>query len=143
MSAEHPTIRVVDRADAADVTRLTDALYAFNAAATGIDDGRELFAELRDGEGELCAGVHGWTWGGTCWIELLWVREDQRGRGVGSALMRAVDAEARSRGCTQMALMTHSFQAPDFYRRYGFEQVGEVRDYPRGHSDLLLRRQLQ
>jgi GNAT superfamily N-acetyltransferase len=143
MSAEHPTIRVVDRADPAAVRHLTDALYTFNAAATGIDDGRELYAELRDGGGQLSAGVHGWTWGGTCWIDLLWVRDDQRGRGVGSALMRAVDAEARSRGCTQLALMTHSFQAPDFYRRQGFEMVGELRNYPRGHSDLLLRRQLQ
>ena len=142
MSDAHPTIRVVDRADPAAVRHLTDALYAFNAAATGIDDGRELFADLRDRDGEMCAGVHGWSWGETCWIELLWVREDERGRGVGSALMRAVDAEARSRGCTQIALMTHSFQAPDFYRRHGFEQVGELKDYPRGHSELLLRRPL-
>jgi GNAT superfamily N-acetyltransferase len=142
MSDTYPNIRVVDRADPTTVTQLTDALYSFNAAATGIDDGRELFAELRDRDGELCAGVHGWTWGGTCWIELLWVREDQRHRGVGSALMRAVDAEARSRGCTQIALMTHSFQAPDFYRRHGFERVGELNDYPRGHSDLLLRCEL-
>jgi GNAT superfamily N-acetyltransferase len=142
MSDTHPTIRVLDEADPVSVKHLTDALYSFNAAATGIDDGRELYAELRDRAGELCAGVHGWTWGGTCWIELLWVWEDERGRGLGSALMRAVEAEARSRGCTQIGLMTHSFQAPDFYRRHGFEQIGELRDYPRGHSDLLLRRRL-
>lgn len=118
--------------------RLGDALSSFNAAATGIDDGRELFAELCDHDGQLYAGVHGWSWAGTCWIASLWVRDDRRGRGVGTALMRAVEAEARSRGCTQIALMTRSFQAPDFYRRHGFEQVGELEDYPRGQSDLLL-----
>ena len=142
MSDAHPTIRIVDQVDPAVVRQLTDALYGFNVAATGIDDGRELFAELRDEAGELYAGVQGWSWAGTCWIELLWVREAHRGRGVGTALMRAVEAEARSRGCTQIALMTHTFQAPDFYRREGFRQVGELADYPRGHSDLLLLRRL-
>jgi GNAT superfamily N-acetyltransferase len=142
MTSPPQTIRIADRADPEAVRRLTDALYAFNVAATGIDDGRELFAELRDEGGVPYAGVHGWSWGGTCWIELLWVRGDQRGQGVGTALMEAVETEARSRGCAQIALMTHSFQAPGFYRRQGFEPVGEVRDYPRRHSDLLLRRRL-
>jgi ribosomal protein S18 acetylase RimI-like enzyme len=143
MSDAHPGIRVTDRADATFVNRLSDALAAFNVAATGISDARELAAEVRDDEGELSAGVHGWSWGGTCWIETLWVRDDQRGRGVGTALMDAVEAEARRRGCTQIALMTHSFQAPDFYRRRGFEQIGELEGYPGGHSDLLLRLRLR
>jgi GNAT superfamily N-acetyltransferase len=142
MSDALPSIRVVDRADPAAVRRLSDALSSFNAAATGIDDGRELFAELRDDAGELYAGVHGWTWAGTCWIELLWVRDDKRGRGIGTALMVAVEAEARTRGCSQIALMTHGFQAPDFYRRHGFEKVGELKDYPPGSCDYLLRRRL-
>ncbi len=137
-----PTIWIVDRADPAAVRRLTEALASFNAAATGINDGRELFSELRDDAGELYAGVHGWSWAGTCWIELLWVREDKRGCGIGTALMRAIEAEGRARGCSQIALMTHAFQAPDFYRRHGFEQVGELKDYPPGSSELLLRRRL-
>ena len=98
MSDARPTVRLVDQANPAAVRRLSDALSSFNAAATGIDDGRELFAELCGHDGELYAGVHGWSWAGTCWIELLWVRDDQRGRGTGTALMRAVEAEARSHG---------------------------------------------
>ena len=135
-------IRLLDRADPAAVRRLSEALSSFNVAATGIDDGRELFAELRDDAGELYAGVHGWTWAGTCWIELLWVRDDKRGSGIGTTLMLAIEAEARTRGCRQMALMTHGFQAPEFYRRHGFEKVAEVEDYPPGSCDLLLRRRL-
>ena len=137
-----PTIRIADRADPAALRRLEEAIVAFNIEATGIADARDLFAELRDDENEVLAGVYGWSWGRTCWIELLWVRADRRARGVGSALIAAVEAEARDRGCVQMALTTHSFQAPDFYRRLGFEQVGELDDYPSGHSDLLLRRRL-
>ena len=29
------------------------------------------------------AGVQGWTWGATCWVERLWVRADARHRGLG------------------------------------------------------------
>ena len=137
-----PAIRVVDRADPVAVRRLEDAIASFNVATTGIADARDVFAELRDGDGDVYAGVYGWSWAGTCWVELLWVRDDHRGRGVGTALMRAVEVAARGRGCTQMALTTHTFQAPDFYRRLGFEQVGELKDYPRGSSDLLLRLRL-
>jgi GNAT superfamily N-acetyltransferase len=138
----YPTIRIVDRPDPESVRCLDDALHAFNAAPAGIEDARELFAELRDPAGALYAGVRGWSWGGTCWIELLWVRDDHRGSGIGTGL-RAAEAEARSRGCTQLALMTHSYHALDFYRRHGFEQAGELEDYPRGHCDVLLRRRLQ
>jgi hypothetical protein len=34
---------------------------------------------------------------------------------------------------------THSFQAPDFYRRFGFEAAGEIPEHPAGHSLVLMR----
>jgi GNAT superfamily N-acetyltransferase len=136
------SVRIVDRPDAAVVDRLGEEISAFNFATTGIHDGRELFAAVEDERGDLTAAVHGWTWGATCWIERLWVREGDRRRGIGTTLLAAVEAEARARGCSQMALTTHSFQAPDFYVRHGFEVAGEVADYPAGHSYLLMRKPL-
>ena len=136
------TITIVDAPDTALASRLDDEIAAFNFDVTGIRDARDFSAALDDANGELMAGVQGWTWGTTGWIERLWVRADARHRGLGSRLLLAAEAEARARGCRQLALTTHSFQAPDFYRRHGFVVVGELPDYPVGHASLLLRKDL-
>ena len=136
-------VEVVDEPDDALASRLDAEIAAFNFDATGIRDARDFAATLPDDGGELMAGVQGWTWGATCWVERLWVRADARHRGLGSRLLTAVETEARARGCGQVGLTTHSFQAPDFYRRHGFEVVGELPDYPAGHASLLLRKRLR
>ncbi|MFD2079649.1 GNAT family N-acetyltransferase [Actinopolymorpha cephalotaxi] len=121
---------------------LADRINSFNVAKTGIVFGGSVTAAVRDDAGEVMAGVAGWVWGGTCWIESLWVREDRRGSGLGSRLLQVVTEEARTRSCTQIVLHTHSFQAPGFYRRHGFEVVGRADGYPAGHAFLLMRKDI-
>jgi GNAT superfamily N-acetyltransferase len=122
--------------------RLIAEIGEFNLEATGIAEFHEMLTVETDGHGELVAGIYSWCWGGTCWIEALWVRGDMRRRGVASRLLAAAEKHARGHGCTRLALDTHTFQAGSFYERHGFEMVGELKDYPKGHSKLLLRKEL-
>jgi GNAT superfamily N-acetyltransferase len=122
--------------------RLIDAIGEFNLKATGIAEFHEMLTVETDSDGELLAGLYGWSWGGTCWIEALWVREDTRRAASGAGWWPRRRNTQRRHGCTQLALDTHTFQARSFYERHGFEIVGELTDYPKGHSELLFRMQL-
>jgi len=135
-------LQVIDAPEALDVQALEDALYDFNVARTGCDDGRYLAIFLKDESGALYAGLSGHTWGAACEIKLFWIAEAQRGRGLGSHMLAAAEAEARTRGCVMVTLASHSFQAPDFYKARGYVEVARIEGYPRGHANVHLVKML-
>jgi GNAT superfamily N-acetyltransferase len=134
---------IAGEGDAGLRERLDQEINAFNVAATGYRDVGLLSIAARDASGELCAGLSGWTWGGCGYIELLWVRGDQRGNGLGTRLLAAAEAEIARRDCDRVALNTHSFQAPGFYARLGYTECGRTPGYPNGHDHIHLIKQLR
>ena len=126
---------IEDHPSKADIDELEELLNEFNFATTGIRDGLEVAIFERDEAGRMVAGLYGWTWGGHCEIDMLWLDESLRKQGKGTLMLRAAEEEARRRGCTQVTLGSHGFQAPDFYLRHGYTLVASVDDYPRGSSD--------
>ncbi len=121
---------------------LVERIYEFNSKATGYFDGRLLGASVRNEAGEVIAGFSGHTWGGCAEISHLWVSEQDRGQGLGKLLLHAAEAEAIRRGCTQVVLTTHSFQAPGFYERFGYERKYAIEGRPKGHSNIIFVKSL-
>ena len=135
-------LKIEDAPRREDTALLDERLYEFNAAASGVDNGRLLAIFIRDDHGAITAGMHGWTWGGTGFVQAIWVDEQLRGRGLGARLLAAAEAEAAHRGCHQMHLDTHGYQAPDFYRRQGYEVIGELPGWPGNDVRIFLRKRL-
>jgi GNAT superfamily N-acetyltransferase len=131
----HIDLREEDRPEL--VALLEERIYEFNSITTGIHDGTALNVSVDDETGTLVAGLSGHSWGGCCTVVLLWVDESMRGSGVGRALMKAAEDEAIRRGCHQMVLTTHSFQAPRFYEKLGFRRHAVVPNNPVGHDDFI------
>ena len=134
-------IRFTDAPDASVRSRVAENLEAFNRNAAGHEGGVELAAHI-ERDGELVAGLFGWVWGRTSFIDLLWVDDGSRHSGIGSRLLVGFEAEARKRGARQTVLTTASFQAPEFYKRNGYEVIGRIPDHPEGHTEYILRKAL-
>ena len=125
-----------------EIDRLEIDLYAYNSERTGFHDGEGLGFVI-DRAGTVVGAVAGYTWGGICELRQVWVREDCRGQGLGSALTQSAISEACRRGCAYIFLSTYDFQAPAFYKRFDFEQIAEIKDKPLGHSEFIFRRTLK
>jgi GNAT superfamily N-acetyltransferase len=121
---------------------LAERIYEFNSGATGHFDGRLLGAAIRDSAGEIVAAISGHTWAGCCQITHLWVHSAHRAGGLGRKLLGAAEVEAKRRGCTNMIVSTHSFQAPAFYEHLGYERQCVVRNHPVGHSNIIYAKAL-
>jgi GNAT superfamily N-acetyltransferase len=135
-------IRVDDRPDPDDVSLLDARIREHMVHSTRHGDARELAGFVRDEGGAVRGGVYGWTWGGCCELELLWVDPAIRGQGYGSRLLSSAEVEAQARGCRQVVVFTHGSQAPELYVRHGYELVGRVDDYPIGDTALWFRKTL-
>ncbi|MGN6131950.1 MAG: GNAT family N-acetyltransferase [Nocardioidaceae bacterium] len=130
-------------ADAALDERLNSELDKFNAAANPeVGPAEELTVRVEQ-DGELVAGLSGWTWGQAAGIAMTWVDEGSRGTGLGASLITAFEDEARKRGCTHAFVTSFTFQAPAFYQRLGYEEIFRWESVPTtGRDDVHMRKDL-
>ena len=122
---------------------LAERIYEHNAAATGYSDAESFTAVQKDRCGAVEAGVSGYTWGGCCYVSYLWVSKALRRKGLGSELLDAVERHALAKRCVVVLLSSHSFQAPEFYARRGYERVARIDDHPVGHSSIFYSKRLE
>jgi len=135
-------IVVTDTPDPPSREPILPALMAFNEQAVGPAEFRPLGVLAKAVDGKTLGGLTGWTGWQWLFVQLFWLPEELRGAGLGSELLRRAEAEAMRRGCRAAWLDSFSFQAPEFYRRQGYEIFGVLDDYPPGHRRVFLKKTL-
>ena len=121
-----------------EIKYIRDALNQFNSEKVGEDSHTPLNIVEHDEIGNTIGGILGGTYWGWMYIDVLWVHENHRHKGIGSKLLREAEKEAISRGCHHVHLDTMSWQAPEFYRKQGYEVIGTLPNIPSGNQKYLL-----
>jgi GNAT superfamily N-acetyltransferase len=91
---------------------------------------------VRDAAGKIRAGLIGSLYGDWLHIALLWIHADLRRRRIGSGMIAEAEKPARGFGRHFAWVDTFSFQAPQFYKKLGYQEFGRLDDYPPGHSRI-------
>lgn len=87
-------------------------------------------------EGKLIGALQGYTAFAEVYIDDIWVSSDHRKKGLGKQLLKATEDKFQGKGYNNINLVTSSFQAPDFYKKCGYE-VEFIRENK--HNPLLTK----
>ena len=136
------TIAFEDSPTPEDRSFVHQGLGSYNDSQIGDGRYQGLSIIVRDGAGDVVGGLFGATYWDWLHVETLWIDETLRGKGYGSKLMAAAEAEALERNCKNSVLDTTSFQARPFYERLGYKIFGVLENYPDEHKRFFLQKSL-
>ena len=117
-----------------EIEFVNNALEKFNNMHVGPDNHLLLNIVEYDENQNLIAGILGGTYWGWLHIDILWVDENFRSKKIGSRLLIAAENEAKKRGCHSVHVDTMSWQAPEFYKKHGYELISELDNIPNGYK---------
>ncbi|KJD47187.1 GNAT family N-acetyltransferase [Paenibacillus terrae] len=102
----------------------------------------EINLTLKNDAGQVIGGLLSvlcWNW---VEVDILWIDQSYRGKGYGSQLLGEIEQIAKDKGCAFIQLNTFTFQAPDFYEKYGYEVIGVIDDAPRGFKHYYYKKNI-
>ncbi|MHD0318478.1 GNAT family N-acetyltransferase [Fusobacterium sp. THCT1E2] len=122
--------KITDKIEKEDEEIIFQGLLEYNLSRIEDKNPKDLGIFLLNENGEKIAGLIGNTHGNWLFIKYLWVSEELREKKIGSRILEQAEETARTRGCKYVFLDTFSFQAPAFYKKYGYREVFVLENYP-------------
>ncbi|MCB9990275.1 MAG: GNAT family N-acetyltransferase [Rhodospirillales bacterium] len=132
-----------DIAECTDLPRdeqavIEGGINAHSAAFDGFSR-EKFFIAVRD-QGVLIGGMQAFHQGTDFYIKHLWVDAAYRRQGLALEMMDRAGQEAQRRGCQTIWVDTLSYQAPEFYKKAGYEEAGRIEGYRGAHDRIFLRK---
>ncbi len=129
---------------------ISSSLHGYNVEETGgrfdfpgrEEEGFAVDLAVRDSKGVVVGGINAGSVLGVMWLEVLWVDEAHRRRGLASWLVLEAERIAHEKGCVAAGTWTFSWQGADFYPTIGYELRGIFDGYPFGVTEHVLTKRL-
>ncbi len=137
------TLTATEQPDSSEVKAFIEILASHNNAHAGPYDYVPLIITLKNELGEVVGGLKGYTIYRWLSVEILAVSETVRGQGYGAQILKMAEDVAKQRGCIGSHLDTFSFQAPGFYAKCGYLEIGRIADFPIGAERIYLQKKFQ
>ena len=94
-------------------------------------------------DGRLIAGLNGYmTAFKILYIDTVFVKEEYRRQGVGTELLREAERRAKTLGANIIRLDTFNWQGREFYKKLGYEEIGEYSSQEDGFSEHFFVKRL-
>ena len=139
-------IELTTSPSAEDAKTISQGLFNFNLEtiegleAQSTEINFSVFS--RDEDGNITGGLRATCFWNNLHIELLWVSDEARGMGTGTALLEKAEQFAIEQGFELALLESTSWQAKPFYEKHGYTVLATLPDYPKGHATHFLTKRL-
>ncbi|MEB3703078.1 GNAT family N-acetyltransferase [Candidatus Bealeia paramacronuclearis] len=117
-------------------------LRDFNAPYFGSEKAQNFTLAAHEND-VLIGGASGFIKQESCFLNVVFVDDSHRKKGQGQAFMKILEDFAKSKGCTKLDLETFEFQAPAFYEKIGFRVLTTTKNWLRGQTIYLMRKNLK
>jgi len=125
MSEDELRVELEPAAELSEAIR--SGLIRANKTRVTLEPIKHVVVHARDGSGRLLGGVIaglGFSW---AYVDVLWVDEAERRRGLGTKLLARLEEVARQQGIFKARLNTASFQGQvAFYERRGYQVFAQL-----------------
>jgi GNAT superfamily N-acetyltransferase len=126
-----------------DLSELNESFWGFVSSQLPTlphesEDKKFLFSAIE--QSAFLGGISGSVYWDGLEIDVLWVSESYRGRGVAKRLLQETEDYARSNGAVIAFLKT--VDAKEFYKKNGYEIYGQLEDRPIGSVLYHMKKRL-
>ena len=139
-------IEITTNPTASDAKTISKGIIDFNQLKVPdlepIEAEVKFFVFARNKHSTIIGGVRATCFWNTMHIELLWLSEECRGKGIGKELIVAAEKFAKKHNCEKVFVETTSWQAKPFYEKVGYKHIATLNDRPKGHASHYLTKDL-